>query len=141
MVILGLLWYYLEQYVILLILYGFCFQDCLIFQIVTLPKQNYGTIWISFQDHLISRTVSNCHQNREQKPTAAADALPRSDDVEMAGGDGAGGPSGEAGDEDTNQGVVDECTITPILQDDGQPVCEVVDTPKLKKKGTKCAQE
>ena len=131
----------MEQYVISLILHGFCFQDHLIFQIVTLPKQNYGTIWICFQDHLISRTVSNCHQNHKQKLTAADGAPPRNDDVEMAGGDGAGERSGEAGGDDTNQGVVDECTITLILQDDGQPVCELVDTPKPKTKGTKHAQE
>ena len=113
LVILGLLWYYLEQYVITLILHGFCFQDHLIFQIVTLPKQNYGTIWICFQDHLISRTVSNCHQNHKQKLTAADGAPPRNDDVEMADGDGAGELSVEARGEDKNQGTVDECT--PIL--------------------------
>ena len=38
------------------------------------------------------------------------------------------------GGDDSNQGVVDEVTITPILQDEGQPVCELVETPKLKKR-------
>ena len=52
----------------------------------------------------------------------------------MAGGDA-------SDDAAENQGVVDECTITPILQDDGQPVGELVDTPKPKKKCTKHAHE
>ena len=59
----------------------------------------------------------------------------------MAGGDDGGETSGEVGGEDENVGVVDEVTITLILQDDGQPVHELVNTPKPKKKGTKHAQE
>ena len=49
--------------------------------------------------------------------------------------------SGEAGGDDSNQGVVYEVTITPILQDEGQPVHELVETPKPKNKGTKRAWE
>ena len=54
-----------------------------------------------------------------------------------------GGDMGGDGGEDTpdNSGIVAECTITPILQDDGQPVQELVDTTKLKKKCTKHAHE
>ena len=75
-----------------------------------------------------SRFVSNCQP--KQKSSAAAGAPLKSDDVEMGGGDAT-----------ENQGVVDETTVTPILQEDGQPVRELVETPKLKKKCTKCARE
>ena len=40
-----------------------------------------------------------------------------------------------------NSGIVAECTITSICQDGGQPVRELVDTTKPKKKCTKCACE
>ena len=53
----------------------------------------------------------------------AAGAPPTSDDVEMGGGD-TGGDRGD--DTPNNSGIVAECTITPILQDDGQPVRELV---------------
>ena len=74
-----------------------------------------------------SRTVSNCQP--KQKPSAAAEA-PLKSDVEKGGGDAT-----------ENQGVVDETTRTPILQEDGQPVRELVETPKPKKKCTKHACE
>ena len=77
-----------------------------------------------------SRTVSNYWP--KQKLSAAAGALPKGDDVEKGGGDA-------GGDATKNQGVVDETTITPILQEGGQPVGELVETPKLKRKCTKCA--
>ena len=48
----------------------------------------------------------------------------------MAGGNTGGNAGGDATD---NHGVVDECTITPILQDDGKPVRELVEIPKPKK--------
>ena len=57
----------------------------------------------------------------------------------MAGGDVDGETSGQG--EESNQGVVDEVTITPILQDDGQPVHELVETAKPLKKGTKRSRE
>ena len=58
------------------------------------------------------------------KSAAAAGALPQNDDnVNMAGGDGV------AVAEADEAGVVDECTVTPIFQDDGQPVHESADTP------------
>ena len=53
-----------------------------------------------------------------QKHPAAGAPL-TSDDVEMGGGD-TGGDRGD--DTPDNSGIVVECTITPILQDDGQPV-------------------
>ena len=76
-----------------------------------------------------SRTVSNC----QPKPStaAAAGAPPKSDDVEMGGGDTGGDGSGENAD---TSGIIDECTITPILQDDGQPMTGLVDTTKPKQK-------
>ena len=83
-----------------------------------------------------SRTVSNCWQ--KQTPSAAAAAPPKSDDVEMGGGN----TGGDAGNDVTeNQGVVDETTRTPILHEDGQPVRELVETPKPKKKCTMWARE
>ena len=72
------------------------------------------------------RTVSNCKPGL--KPAATGGPAP--DDVEMAGGD--------AVVENEGEGIVAEAVI---LQEDGQPVCDLVDTPKLKKKGTKCARE
>ena len=61
-----------------------------------------------------------------------------SDDVAMGGGDTCGDRGDDTPD---NSGIVAECTITPILQDDGQPVRELVDTTKPKKKCTKRACE
>ena len=81
------------------------------------------------------RTVSNCHPAEAQqnapkaKPVAAADAPPW-DDVEMAGG--------YAVVKNKAASIIDEAVI---LQEDGQPVCNLVDTPKPKKKGTKHAKE
>ena len=83
-----------------------------------------------------SRTVSNCHP--KPKTPAAAGAPPKSDDVDMGGGDTFGDGVGENAD---NSGIVAECTATPILQDDGQPARELVDTTKPKKKCIKCAHE
>ena len=56
----------------------------------------------------------------------------------MGGGD-TGGDRGD--DTPDNSGIVAEYTITPILQDDGQSVRELVDTTKPKKKCTKHAHE
>ena len=53
--------------------------------------------------------------------------------MEMGGGVVAVAETDEAG-------VVDECTVTPIVQVDGEPVQEFVDTPKPKK-AIKCACE
>ena len=81
------------------------------------------------------RTVSNCHPAEAQqnapkaKPVAAADAPPW-DDVEITGGDAVVKNKGAS--------IIDEAVI---LQEDGQPVCNLVDTPKPKKKGTKHAKE
>ena len=85
-------------------------------------------MWTSFQDHYC-RTVSNCRS--KPKTPATVGALPTSDNAEMGGGD----MDGDGGDD------TPECTITPILQDDGQPVRELVNTAKPKKKCTKCACE
>ena len=75
------------------------------------------------------RTVSNCKPGlKPPKPAAACGPAP--DDVEMAGGDAVAENEGE--------GVVAEAVI---LQEDGQLVRELLDTPKLKKKGTKCTRE
>ena len=81
-------------------------------------------------------TVSNCRP--KPKTPATVGAPPTSDDAEMGGGDMGGDGSDDTPD---NSGIVAECTITPILQDDGQPVRELVDTTKPKKKCTKCARE
>ena len=55
---------------------------------------------------------------------------------------GGGDTGGDRGDDTVdNSGIVAECTITPILQNDGQPVRELVDTTKPKKKCTKHACE
>ena len=62
------------------------------------------------------------------KPVVAG--APPPDDVEMAGGDGVVENEGE--------GIVAEAVI---LQEDGQAVRELVDTPKPKKKGSKHARE
>ena len=59
-------------------------------------------MWNCFQDHFVSRTVSNCRQVPKQKPSAAAEAKPRNEDVEMAGGGDGGEMSGEARGEDVN---------------------------------------
>ena len=78
-----------------------------------------------------SRTVFNCRA--KPKPSAAAGALPNSDYVEMGGGN--------TGGETAHNSGVDKCNITPILQDNGQSVRELVETAKLKKKCSKCACE
>ena len=91
-------------------------------------------MWNSFQDHLLQ----NCFCVPKPKTPAAAGAPLTSDDVEMGGGDTGGNGGDETPD---NSAIVAECTITPILQDDGQPVRELVDTTKPKKKCTKCALE
>ena len=101
-----------------IVLFGFCFQDHKIFQVKICPKHIHSTIWICFV-----RTVSNCCQNHKQ-PSAAAGAPPRNYDVEMAGGDAGVETSGDAQDDDLNQGVVDEVTITPILQDTITPILQ-----------------
>ena len=75
------------------------------------------------------RTVSNCRP-APKSPKLAAAGAPHLDDVEMAGGD--------AVVENEGEGIVAEAVI---LQEDGQPVAKLVDTPKPKKKGTKCARE
>ena len=59
--------------------------------------------------------------------------------MQVAGGDVDGETSGQG--EESNQGVVDEVTMTPILQDDGQPVRELVETAKPLKKCTKWSRE
>ena len=86
------------------------------------------------------RTVSNCHpgQGNKGQSTKPAGALTWEDeDVEMGGGDST--VIAFAATDET--GVVDECTVTPIVQVDGEPVHELVDTPKPKKKPTKRARE
>ena len=75
------------------------------------------------------RTVSNC-RTAPMAPKPAAAGAPPPADVEMAGGDGVVENEGE--------GIVAEAVI---LQEDGQAVWELVDTPKPKKKGTKHARE
>ena len=55
----------------------------------------------------------------------------------MGGGDTGGDGGVDAAD---TSGVV-ECTVTPILQDNGQPFRELVDTAKPKKKSTKHTRE
>ena len=62
-------------------------------------------------------TVSKCRT--KPKTPAAAGAPPTSDDVEIGDGD-TGGDRGD--DTPDNSGIVAEYTLTPILQDDGQPV-------------------
>ena len=65
------------------------------------------------------RTVSNCHP-------AYGVALPhKDDDVEMAGGDAVVDADGAD--------IVDEANMAVILQEDGKPMRELVDTPKPKK--------
>ena len=67
------------------------------------------------------RTVSNCKPGpKPPKPAAAGGPAP--DDVEMAGGD--------AVVENEGEGVVAKAVI---LQEDGQPVHKLLDTPKPKK--------
>ena len=70
------------------------------------------------------RTVGNCKPGPKPPKPPAADS-PAADNVDMAGGDAAAENEGE--------GIVAEVVI---LQEDGQPVCELLDTPKPKK-GTK----
>ena len=75
------------------------------------------------------RTVSNCKPGLKVPKTAAAGSAaggPAPDDVDMAGGD--------AVMENEGEGIVTEAVI---LQEDGQAVCELLDTPKLKKKKPK----
>ena len=81
------------------------------------------------------RTVSNCHPAQAQAKPAAADGAPpcKDDDVEMAGGDGVADANGA--------GIVDEANMTVILQEDGKPIRELVDTLKPKKKATKHVRE
>ena len=67
-------------------------------------------------------------------PAAAAGAPPHVDDVEMGDGDSDAVDVGEA----DGAGIVDEAVI---LQEDGQPVSELSETPKPKKKATKRARE
>ena len=79
------------------------------------------------------RTVSNCKPGLKVPKTAAAGSAaggPAPDDVDMAGGD--------AVMENEGEGIVTEAVI---LQEDGQAVCKLLDTPKLKKKTTKRARE
>ena len=77
------------------------------------------------------RTVSNCcPAPKAPNPKAAAAGAPPLDDVEMAGGDAVAENEGE--------GIVAKAVI---LQEDGQPVHELVDTPKPKKKGTMHARK
>ena len=74
------------------------------------------------------RTVSNC---RTAPVAPKPDAVPPADELEIAGGDGVVQNEGE--------GIVAEAVI---LQEDGQAIRELVDTPKpKKKKGTKHARE
>ena len=75
------------------------------------------------------RTVSNC-RTAPMAPKPVAAGAPPPDDVEMGGGDGIVENEGE--------GIVAEAVI---LQEDGQAVRELVDTPKPKKKGIKHARE
>ena len=98
---------------------------------------------VLFEFFIDFRTVSNCHpaqgnQATKMKPAAAASTPPHYDedgDVEMGGGDGV------VVAEADGASIVDEYTVTPILQVDGEPMCELVDTPKPKKKATKHAWE
>ena len=86
------------------------------------------------------RTVSNCHPGQGDKgqSTKPGGALTQEDeDVEMGGGDSTVIAVAATG----GTGVVDECTVIPIVQVDGEPVCELVDTPKPKKEPTKRARE
>ena len=53
----------------------------------------------------------------------------------MAGGDGVAVADADGA------GIVDEANMAVILQEDGKPVGELVDTPKPKKKATKHVRE
>ena len=69
------------------------------------------------------RTASNC-KPVPKPPQLAAAGGPAPADVEMAGGDAVAENEGEG-----------------IVAEDGQLVHKLVDTPKPKKKGPKCARE
>ena len=86
-------------------------------------------LWYYLELLMYFRTVSNCHP-APKPPKLAAAGGPAPDDFEMAGGDAVAENEGE--------GIVAKAVI---LQEDGQPVCNLVDTPKPKKKGTKCYRE
>ena len=88
-----------------------------------------GLLWYYLELSMYFRTVSNCCP-APKAPKLAAAGAPPPDDVEMAGGD--------AVVENEGEGIVAEAVIP---QEDGQPVCKLVDTPKPKKKGTKHARE
>ena len=96
------------------------------------PYGNYISVlfWYYSELSMYFRTVSNCKPG--PKPPAADSAAdgPAADDVDMAGGDAVAENEGEV--------IVAEAVI---LQEDGQPVHELLDTPKPKKKGTKHARE
>ena len=99
------------------------------------PHGNYISVlfWYYSELSMYFRTVSNCKPGlKPPKPPAADSAAggPAADDVDMAGGDAVAENEGE--------GIVAEAVI---LQEDGQPVHELLDTPKPKKKGTKHARE
>ena len=73
---------------------------------------------------MYSRTVGNCKPapaSKAPKPATAGASPP--DDVEMAGGDAVAENEGE--------GIA---TKPVFLQEDGQPIRELVDTPKPKKR-------
>ena len=99
------------------------------------PYGNYISVlfWYYLELSIYFRTVSNCKpEPKPPKPPAADSAAGGSaaDDVDMAGGDAVAENEGE--------GIVAEAVI---LQKDGQPVRELLDTPKPKKKGTKRTRE
>ena len=99
------------------------------------PYGNYISVlfWYYVELAMYFRTVSYCKPGlKPPKPPAADSAAggPAADDVHMAVGD--------AVVENEGEGIVAEAVI---LQEDGLPVCELLDTPKPKKKGTKRTRE
>ena len=95
------------------------------------PYGNYISVllWYYSELSMYFRTVSNCKPGpKPPKPPAAGG--PAGDDVDMSGGDAVADFEGK--------GIVAEVVI---LQEDGQPVHELLNTPKPKKKGTKCTRE
>ena len=96
------------------------------------PYGNYISVlfWYYSELSMYFRTVSNCKPGLEPPAADSAAGGPAADDVDMAGGDAVAENEGE--------GIVAEAVI---LQEDGQPVHELLDTPKLKKKGTKRTRE